>query len=264
MSEVRTFKWERALLAGHTWLVYLFLYVPILVLIIFSFNEAKQTAVWQGFTLDWYAKLAENERILRSLKNSLIVAGFTTLISTIVGTSAALALGRHRFRGQGASQALLYLPIVIPEIVMGFAVATFFGVINWRLGLSSVVAAHIAFCIPYVAIVVRARLAGFDRSLEEAAMDLGATPVRAFWLVIVPCLRPAILSGGLMAFTLSMDEIIVTFFTSSAQSATLPLLVFGMAKVGLNPMLNALSALFILATVAFVLFTEHLRRLSRR
>lgn len=260
MSEVRPFKWERALLAGHTWLVYLFLYVPILVLIIFSFNQSKQTAVWQGFTLDWYAKLAENERILRSLKNSLIVAGFTTLISTIVGTAAALALGRHRFRGQGASQALLYLPIVIPEIVMGFAVATFFGVINWRLGLSTVVAAHIAFCIPYVAIVVRARLAGFDRSLEEAAMDLGAGPWGTFFRVTLPVLLPGIVAGALMVFTISIDDYVITSFVAGPGATTLPLQIYSMVKVGVTPEVNAVSTLLLAVTVIMILVSQRLQQ----
>lgn len=260
MSDTRTFKWERAWLAGHSWLVYLFLYVPIVVLIVFSFNESKQTAVWQGFTFDWYAKLAGNERILRSLKNSLIVAGVTTVVATVIGTAAALAMGRYRFRGQGFSQGLLYLPIVIPEIVMGFAMATFFGVISWRLGLSTVVAAHIAFCIPYVAIVVRARLSGFDRALEEAAMDLGAGPWGTFFRVTLPILLPGIVAGALMVFTISIDDYVITSFVAGPGATTLPLQIYSMVKVGVTPEVNAVSTLLLIATVIMILIAQRLQQ----
>ncbi len=256
----RPFRWERALLAGHAWAVYLFLYLPILVLIVFSFNQSRQTAVWQGFTFDWYVKLAGNERILKALQNSLVVAGFTTVIATVIGTAAALAMGRHRFRGQGTSQALLYLPIVIPEIVMGFAMATFFGVVQWRLGVSTVVAAHIAFCIPYVAIVVRARLAGFDRSLEEAAMDLGAGPWSTFFRVTLPVLLPGIMAGALMVFTISIDDYVITSFVAGPGATTLPLQIYSMVKVGVTPEVNAVSTLLLVATVIMILAAQRLQQ----
>lgn len=263
MRRDRRGAWERGLLAGHSWLVYLFLYIPIVVLIVFSFNQSKQTAVWQGFTLDWYAKLAGNERILRSLKNSLVVAAITTVASTIIGTAAALAMGRHQFRGKGLSQGLLYLPIVIPEIVMGFAMATFFGVISWRLGLSTVVAAHIAFCIPYVAIVVRARLAGFDRALEEAAMDLGAGPWGTFFRVTLPLLLPGIVAGALMVFTISIDDYVITSFVAGPGATTLPLQIYSMVKVGVTPEVNAVSTLLLIATVIMILFSQRLQQNTR-
>jgi len=154
--------------------------------------------------------------------------------------------------------------MIMPEIVIGISLLILFTAVNLKLGFGTVIVAHITFCFPFVLVAVQARLAGLDPALEEAALDLGATPLQAFRLVIVPCLRPAIVAGGLMAFTLSLDELIVTFFTAGPGSTTLPLRVFGLAKVGLNPMLNALSALFILATVASVLFSAHLRRLAAR
>ena len=247
-----------------TGLVFLFLYLPILVLVVYSFNESRLNVVWEGFTLDWYGRLWDNTRIARALKNSLVVAGFTTVLSVVLGTVGAWLLHRYRYRFGSTLQTLIAVPMIMPEIVMGISLLILFTTAGLKLGFFTVIVAHTTFCFPFVLIAVQARLQGMDPALEEAALDLGATPVRAFLLVVVPYLHPAILSGALMAFTLSLDELIVTFFTASAQVATLPLLVFGMAKVGLNPMLNALSALFIVATVAFVLFSEHLRRLGRR
>lgn len=251
-------------LGAWTVLVFVFLYLPILVLVVYSFNASRLNVVWEGFTLDWYGRLWNDTRIVRALKNSLIVAGCTTVLSVVLGTVGAWLLHRYRYRFGRTLQTLIAVPMIMPEIVMGISLLVLFTTAGLKLGFLTVIVAHTTFCFPFVLIAVQARLQGMDPALEEAAMDLGATPLRAFLLVIVPYLRPAILSGALMAFTLSLDELIVTFFTASAQVATLPLLVFGMAKVGLNPMLNALSALFIVATVAFVLFSEHLRRLSRR
>lgn len=251
-------------LGAWTVLVFGFLYLPILVLVVYSFNASRLNVVWEGFTLDWYGRLWNDTRIVRALKNSLIVAGCTTVLSVVLGTVGAWLLHRYRYRFGRTLQTLIAVPMIMPEIVMGISLLVLFTTAGLKLGFMTVIVAHTTFCFPFVLIAVQARLQGMDPALEEAAMDLGASPLRAFLLVIVPYLRPAILSGALMAFTLSLDELIVTFFTASAQVATLPLLVFGMAKVGLNPMLNALSALFIVATVAFVLFSEHLRRLGRR
>jgi spermidine/putrescine transport system permease protein len=185
------------------------------------------------------------------------------VLSVGLGTLGAWLLHRYRFRGRAAVQALVSVPVAMPEIVMGVSLLVLFASAAVPLGFATVISAHVTFCFPFVLLAVRARLAGLDPAIEEAALDLGATPLRAFWLVIVPCLRPAIIAGGLMAFTLSMDEVIVTYFTASPASATLPLRIFGMAKVGLNPMLNALSAVFIVVTVAIVLFSERLKRLGR-
>lgn len=251
-------------LAGWTALVFLFLYLPIAVLVGYSFNTSKLNIVWEGFTLKWYGELLANQPIIDTLKNSLIIAAFTTVASVVIGTVGAWLLHRYQYRFSRAIQTLICVPMIMPEIVMGISLLVFFTVISLGLGYTTVVIAHVTFCFPFVLVAVQARLQGLDPSLEEAALDLGATPLQAFWLVIVPCLRPAIFSGALMAFTLSMDELIVTFFTASPSSATLPLKVFGMAKVGLNPMLNALSAVFIVTTVAFVLLSDYVRQLGRR
>jgi spermidine/putrescine transport system permease protein len=250
-------------LRSWTALVFVFLYVPILVLVVFSFNSSRLNIVWESLTFDWYQKLFANAPLLRAAKNSLIVATASTFLAVIIGTAGAWLLHRYRYRFSQAIQTLVAVPMVMPEILMGISLLIFFVTIGLKLGFTSVIIGHVTFCFPFVLVAVQARLQGLDPSLEEAALDLGATPLQAFWLVIVPCLKPAIIAGALMAFTLSMDELIVTVFVKSAASATLPVKVFDLARVGLNPMLNALSAIFIVATVAFVVFSEYLKKLSR-
>ncbi len=266
VSLQRSFSGLRALqhfLRGWTLAVFLFLYTPILVLVVYSFNNSRLSSEWGGATVKWYAQLLHNTQLTRAAENSLIIALITTVAAVLLGTGGAWFLHRYNYRFSRLIQTFVALPMVMPEILMGVSLLIFFAVMRVPLGFTTVCIAHITFCFPFVLVAVQARLQGLDPALEEAAMDLGATPFRAFWLVIVPCLRPAIVAGALMAFTLSMDELIVTFFTTSAASATLPIRVFGMAKVGLNPMLNALSAIFILATAVIVLLSEYIRRLSR-
>ena len=253
----------RAVFGTWTAFVLVFLYLPILVLVVYSFNASRLNIVWEGFTLKWYEQVWSNAPLMRAAQNSLVVATVTTSVSVVLGTLGAWLLHRYRFTGERAITTLVATPIALPEIIMGVSLLVLFATLAMPLGLTTVIIAHVTFCFPFVLLVVRARLAGLDPALEEAALDLGATPMRAFWLVIVPSLRPAIIAGALMAFTLSMDEVIVTLFTASPDSATLPLRIFGMAKVGLNPMLNALSAIFIVATVVIVLFSERLKKLNQ-
>ena len=247
-----------------TLLGFAFLYLPIAVLVIYSFNSSRLNIVWAEFTFDWYAKLWANGPLIRAAKNSLIIAGISTLLAVILGTVGAWLLHRYRYRFARWIQTLVAIPMVMPEILMGISLLILFATAGFRLGFTSVIIGHVTFCFPFVLVAVQARLQGLDPALEEAALDLGATPFKAFWFVIVPSLRPAIVAGALMAFTLSMDELIVTFFIRSAASTTLPIQVYGLARVGLNPMLNALSAVFILATVAFVLFSAYLKKLNHR
>ncbi|HVZ64899.1 MAG TPA: ABC transporter permease [Lacunisphaera sp.] len=251
-------------LRGWTTLVFVFLYVPIGVLVVYSFNSSRLNIVWEKFTLGWYARLWADGPLLAAAKNSLAIAAVCTVISVVIGTIGAWLLFRYRFRLARTIQTLVAIPMVMPEILMGISLLILFATLRMGLGFTTVIIGHVTFCFPFVLVAVQARLQGLDPALEEAALDLGATPLQAFWHVIVPCLRPAIVAGGLMAFTLSLDELIVTWFTYSAKSATLPIRVFGLAKVGLNPMLNALSTIFIVATVAFVLFSDYLNRLGRR
>lgn len=249
-------------LRGWTAGVFLFLYAPILVLVVYSFNSSRLSSEWGGATVKWYTQLMANAQLGRAAENSLLIACITTVSAVVLGTGGAWLLHRYDFRLSRLIQTFVALPMVMPEILMGVSLLIFFAVMRMPLGFTTVCIAHITFCFPFVLVAVQARLQGLDPSLEEAAMDLGATPFQAFRLVIVPCLRPAIIAGALMAFTLSMDELIVTFFTTSAASSTLPIRIYGMAKVGMNPMLNALSALFILATAVVVLLSEYVRRLS--
>ena len=252
--------WVEAGLGGWTALVLLFLYLPIIVLVGYSFNASRLNIVWSGFTLRWYRELWAYGPILVAFRNSLVVAGAATALSVGLGTSGAWLLHRNRYRFAPAIQALLCTPMIMPEIVMGVSLLIFFTFAGLELGFVTLIVAHVTFCFPFVLVAVQARLHGLDPALEEAALDLGARPWQAFLLVIVPCLRPAILAGGLMAFALSMDELIVSFFTCGPDSTTLPLRVFGMAKVGLNPVLNALSTVFIVATVGAVLLFERTRK----
>jgi len=251
------------LLGAWTATVLVFLYLPIAVLVAYSFNASRLNVVWEGFTFAWYRGVWANTPLLHSAQNSLVVACVSTVLSVGLGTLGAWLLHRYRFRGAGGIETLAAIPMVMPEILMGISLLIFFAAAGMPLGFTTVIIGHVTFSFPFVLVAVQARLRGLDPALEEAALDLGATPAQAFRLVIVPCLRPAIVAGALMAFTLSWDELIVTFFTTSAASATLPIKVFGMAKVGLNPMLNALSTIFVIATVAFVAFSAYVRKLAR-
>ena len=250
-------------LRSWTVVVFAFLYAPIAVLVVFSFNSSRLNIVWESFTFEWYQRLFDNAPLIRAAKNSLLIASATALLSIVIGTAGAWLLHRYRFRFSRAIQTLVAIPMVMPEILLGISLLILFVTMNLQLGFATVIIGHVTFSFPFVLVAVQARLQGLDPALEEAALDLGATPLKAFWLVIVPTLRPAIIAGGLMAFTLSLDELIVTFFVGSAGAKTLPIEVYGLARKGLNPMLNALSAIFILATVAFVFFSEYLKKLSR-
>jgi len=228
--------------------VYLFLYAPILVLVAFSFNAGRLTAVWTGFTLDWYARAAANPQVLGALRNSLKVAVTATALATAVGTAAAVAFHRHRFRRQAALDSLVTVPIVVPEIVMASSLLLLFAALGLRLGLLTVLLAHVAFCVSYVVVVVRARLAGFDRRLEEAAADLGATPRQAFVHVTLPLIAPGVLAAALLVFSLSIDDYVVTSFVAGVGSTTLPIQIYSMVKSGVSPEINAVSTLLLAAT----------------
>jgi spermidine/putrescine transport system permease protein len=252
---------QRWTLGAWTALVFAFLYVPILLLIIFSFNSSRLNIRWEGFSLKWYAALLENRTLLTAFQNSVIVASATTILATLLGTIGAWMLYRYKFPFQRTIGFLIFIPMVMPEVLMGASLlAEFVHLLKMRLGYLTLIIAHTTFCFPFVLVGIQARLQGLDPFLEEAALDLGATPAQAFRLVIVPYLMPSIVSGALMSFTLSLDEYIVSVFTTGAQSQTLPLKVYGMAKVGLNPQLNALSTIFVIATIALVLLSELLTR----
>jgi spermidine/putrescine transport system permease protein len=250
----------RRLLAAWASVVFLFFYLPIVILVLFSFNESKLNIVWTGFTWEWYAALWSDSVLVRTLKNSLIVAAATTAISVVLGTAGAWLLYRYRFRASSLLETLVFLPMIVPEVILGVSLLILFVVVGMKLGYATIVISHVTFCFPFVMAAVQARLAGLDPSLEEAALDLGATPLQAFRKVLIPYLMPAIVSGALMTFTLSLDELIVTYFTASAGTRTLPLEIFGRVKKGLDPSLNAISTVFIIVTVGALALTEVLRR----
>ena len=247
-------------LLGVTLAVYAFLHLPLLVLVAFSFNDSKFSASWVGFTLDWYYRLLERPDIMRGLKASLIVGGVSTVISAVLGTLVALALARHRFRGRTALEGFLYVPIVTPEIVVGISLLILFALVKIPLGLTTIVIAHVAFCLSFVVIVVLARLEGMDQNLEEAAMILGADEITTFWKVTVPQLWPGILAGALLAFTMSFDDFVITSFVSGSGSSTLPIVVYGMVRRNIEPSINAISTIILLVTTALIYLADRLTR----
>jgi spermidine/putrescine transport system permease protein len=253
---------SRRLLAIWTVMVLAFLYLPIMLIIVFSFNQSTQNVVWEGFTWRWYGQVWRDAPLMTALWNSIVIATATTLIASILGTIAGWLLYRYRFPAAKLVQGLIFFPMVVPEIIMGVSLLLLFSLLHVELGFTTVIIAHVTFCFPFVMIAVGARLQGLDPSLEEAAMDLGATPLWAFVKVILPYLLPAIVAGALMAFTLSIDEFVVTYFTYSAASITLPVKIYGMIKPGLDPSINALSTLLIATTVVLVLAADAVRRLS--
>jgi spermidine/putrescine transport system permease protein len=241
-----------------------FLYLPIVLLIIYSFNKSELNIVWTGATTHWYVQLLHDPQLIPALKNSLILASVATVLSVFLGTAGAWLSYRYRFPLGRPILSLIYLPILMPDVIMGISLLILFSAVfkflPWKLGFTTLILSHVTFCFPFVMVAVQARLKGLDPSLEEAAMDLGATPARAFTWVVLPFLWPALVSGALMSFTLSMDELIVSSFTHGPESVTLPIVIFGMARIGLNPMLNAVSAVFVVATAVLMGFAEYLRR----
>lgn len=248
------------LLKAFTASIYIFLYSPILVLIALSFNDSKYSSVWRGFTWKWYVSVWQNAAIVDACRTSLLVALLSTLFSTLLGTMAALAIVRLRFRWRSAIESLFYLPVIVPEIVIGFATVVLFGLIGLRLGFSTIVIAHVAFSLSYVIFVVRARLVGMGYTLEQAAMDLGANELEAFFLVTLPGLMPAIVSAALLAFTISLDDYVITSFVAGGSYSTLPLQIYSMVKTGVTPEINAISTLLLVVTVILVWVSRQLEQ----
>ena len=228
--------------------VYFLLHLPVLVLVVFSVNASRYSVEWTGFTLEWYRRLGDRADLLRGLEASLIVGTVSTVVATVFGTLLALAVARGRFRGRRAIEGFLYMPIVTPEIIVGISSLVLFVLLKIPLGLGTITIAHIAFNIAFVAVVVRARLDGMDRSLEEAALMLGADEFTAFRTVTVPQLWPGIVAGALLAFTMSFDDYVITSLVAGPGSSTLPVVVYGMVRLNVEPTINAISTLILLAT----------------
>ena len=259
----------RHLLEANAWFVFAFLYVPIIVLVVFSFNDSERVNVWQGLSPRWYGEALGNTQIVSALRVSLIVAISSTIVSTVLGTAVALALDRYRFKGRRALDGTVYLPIVIPDITMAVMLLVFFAEAfklidtfgpRLTLGVTSVALSHIAFNISFVAVVVRARLDQFDRTLEEAARDLYATPWRTFRRVTLPLIAPGIAAGALLALTLSLDDVVISAFTAGPGATTLPVYVFSSIRQGVTPELNAISTLMLAASITLVVASLALQR----
>ncbi len=245
-------------LGAITAFVYLFLYAPIAVLVVLSFNRSRYSASWEGFTWDWYVMAWQDASLIASLRTSLVIALLTTLIAVAVGTPAALALARHRLRLKRAAEGLVLLPVIIPEIVIGFSTAALFGLAGIAFGLGTIVAAHVAFSLSYVIFIVRSRVGTLDRSLEEAAMDLGASRWQTFTKITVPLIMPAIISAALLVFTISLDDYVITSFLAGPGSTTLPLRIYATVRSGVTPQINAISSVLLVATLLMVFVSERL------
>jgi spermidine/putrescine transport system permease protein len=269
-SVVRPKRAVERLLAGNAWLVFAFLYLPILLLVVLSFNDNRLVGVWTEPSLRWYRALFTDRAVLGALRNSIVVALISTAVSTVLGTAAGLSLERFRYRGQRAFDGLLYLPVIIPDVTMAVMMLLFFvqafdlmGALfglNATFGIGTISLSHIAFNISFVAVVVRARISGLDPSLEEAAADLYASRWRAFRRVTLPLIAPGVAGGALLALTLSLDEVVITSFVAGPGSTTLPVYVFGLVRRGVTPLINAVSVLMLVGSMLLVLASLLLSR----
>lgn len=235
---------KKLMLAGG--LGYLFLYIPLIILILYSFNDSRINVEWVGFTLHWYKVLFSDVQLMSAALNSLCIAITASSVSIVLGTLAGIALHKYKLR---LLSGLVLIPVAAPELLVGVSLLLFFLLIHFTLGLASITLAHTAFCISFVAIAVKTRMHGMDDSLMDAARDLGATPLQAFCRVLIPIILPGIIAGGLMAFTLSIDDFVITFFTAGVGSSTLPLAIYSMLKMGVTPEVNAVSTMIIIVTL---------------
>lgn len=250
----------RRIRLAYMGLIYLFLYLPILVLIVFSFNDSKYATDWKGFSLRWYGDLLTDAQLLDAALNSFTVAGLSATIATILGTLAAWALHRYDFKAKKFFQSALIIVIMSPDIVMGVSLLMLFVTLHIDPGFVTLLLAHITFCLPFVAVTVASRLAGFDRHVVEAAQDLGADEYATFREVILPMVMPAVLAGWLLSFTLSLDDVIISFFVTGPGFEILPLRIYSMVKLGVKPVINALCAVMVTATVLVVFVAQILLR----
>ena len=247
------------------WLVFIFLFLPILILVVFSFNTSSLNIMFEGFTLRWYSELFKNSMLLESLWNTLLVAGISTVVSTIIGTISAYGLKKFDFPFKKFINELLYIPIVIPEIVLGISLLCLYALIKIELGMFTLILSHIAFSIPFVIINVNSVLDTMNPNLEEAASDLGSSRLKTFFYVVLPSLLPGIFSGAQLAFTLSLDDVVISYFTAGPESNTLPLQVFSMIKTGVTPDVNALITILLLIIFVglFVSMSLSLKKMRR-
>lgn len=254
----------RFALALTAFATFAFLYVPIGVLILFSFNNARNSIEWRGFTLQWYEKMLTNDALIEAAVNSLIIATLSTFGATVIGTLTALAMERYQFKGKLVWDGLLYMPVIIPEVVAGVSLLMFFALLGIERGLLTLVVSHIAFSMPFVYLTVRARLADFDRRVEEAAADLGANDWQTFWRITFPLLLPGIISGALLAFTLSIDDFIISLFVNGQGWNTLPIYIWSQIRKITSPEVNAISTVMLLISILIVSLSVLIQRRNEK
>ena len=242
----------------------MFLYIPILVLIVYSFNDSRFSTNWQGFTLKWYTKLFENSQLMEAFGNSLIIAFSSSIIATIIGTLAALAFYRYRFWGRRLMYSSIYIVMMSPDIVMGISLLMFFIVLGLPTGALTLLLAHVTFCLPFVVVTVYSRIAGFDRNIIDVAKDLGANELQMFRHIMVPMIMPAVIAGWLLSFTLSLDDVIVSFFTTGPYFEILPLKIYSMVRLGIKPEINALSTVMLAFSLLTVTISHLLIKENKR
>lgn len=239
------------------------MYLPLIVVVAYSFNESRTSVVWEGLTLDWYRSMFANRSLLEALKNSLILGLISSGAAGVIGTLGAVGMARIAWRGKGAMEYISTLPIMVPEIILGMVFMSFFALIGLPFGMTTLVIGHTAFCIPYVFMMVKARLVGLDKSLGEAARDLGASEIRAFMDVTLPLIAPAIASGMLLAFAMSLDDVVISIFVTGAKTTTLPLRIYTQLKSGVTPEINALCTVMLLVTFVIVLVSNLINKQKR-
>ena len=241
-------------------LILVIMYLPIIIVIIYSFNHSKISSIWGGFSLKWYTELFKDKAILEATINSLILALLSSFSAAVIGTLAAVGMPKVDFRGKGVLEYISTLPIMIPEIILGMVFLTFFSLIGLPFGMTTLVIAHTSFCIPYVYMLVKARLVGIDKSLVEAAKDLGAGELRVFLDITLPLILPAILSGMLLAFAMSFDDVVISIFVTGVNTNTLPIKIYTQLKTGVTPKINALCTLMFGATMLVILLSSWLAK----
>ena len=242
------------------WAGYVFLYLPIIVVVAMSFNASKNLFVWRGFSFHWYEELLHNRAMLEGLGNTLIVAASVTVISTVLGT--LMAVGIHRYTRGGLIRAFSIAPALLPDLLLGIALLSFYALVSMTLGLHSIVIAHSVFASAFVTAIVLARISSIDGSLEEASRDLGASPFRTFLRITLPQLMPGIVAGALLAFTLSLDEFVIAYFTAAPTTPTLPIVIYSTVRFGVTPDVNALASILLLISIITILFAQRLTRIG--
>ena len=245
-------------------LVFLIMYLPILVVVIFSFNNSRLTVSWEGFSLQWYETLFQDDTLMEALVNSLILGVLSCLLSAVIGTLGAVGLSQLHYKSKGLLEYVSLLPLMIPEIILGMVFLAFFSRLNLPFGMVTLLIGHTVFCIPYILMEVKARLVGMDKSLEEAAMDLGASPMRTFFDITLPLIMPAVFSGALLACAMSMDDVVISVFINGPRLSTLPIRVYTQMKTGVTPEINALCTLMLIASIVILFVYSLVRKLSGR